>query len=284
MPAPAEPDVYGLREEPLTPRSSEPGPASVLPATDVPRGTEPSATTAPLQPPVTAPIGEYRHASRFTLDIRVLPYVAPVCVVLIFILQFFDWVGVYPGGRMAAATQSAWGAAFGSIWIDNDLKEEAWKTKKEESSPSPSVLTIFYLLLFVLLALPVTIASVVIDRIPVKLPPGLQNIMPWRFGIVAGVNLIVFFFLLLQLAFGFSIESKYKEIVKAAAPSTENMGTTHMKQIEAGRDMMLQALSTTTWLRLAVSLHLVAIIAALLMYWLERRGPSKPLPYLELRW
>jgi hypothetical protein len=213
-----------------------------------------------------------------------LPWVAPVCVLLIFILQFFDWVGVYPGGRLGAASQGAWGAAFGSIWVDPDLKEKFWNTSKKDESPGPSVLAIFYLLLFVLLVLPVTIASVVIDRIPVKLPPGLQNIMPWKFGIVAAVNLIVFLFLLLQLAFGFSIESKYKELVKASFGSTEGKPTTEAKQVEAERDMRLQALSTTFWLRLAVTLHVIAIIAALLMYWLERRGPNKPLPYLELRW
>jgi len=37
-------------------------------------------------------------------------------------------------------------------------------------------------------------------------------------------------------------------------------------------------------LRLTVILHLVAIICATLMFWINQRGAHRPLPKLELRW
>jgi hypothetical protein len=160
---------------------------------------------------------------------------------------------------------------------------EYYKNTKplDEAGPGASVLTIFYLFLFILVVLPITVGAVVIDRIPVQLPPGIQALLPWKWGIVAAVNLLVFFFLFLQVLLGFNLEKQYKaNVAQAYKDSKPETKTTD--EVAEGKD--LQALSTTWWLGLVIVLHLLAIIAALLMYWLERRGPNKPLPYLELRW
>jgi hypothetical protein len=131
--------------------------------------------------------------------------------------------------------------------------------------------------------LPLTIAAIVIDRVPVKLPPAVQKFMPWRWGIVAAVNLIVFLFLGLQLLVGFQMESNYRDWVdknvgKHPAASTP-------PQVNAAeRGMAFDCMRYTSALRLAVLLHLVAIVCAALAFWVERRGKDRPLPRLELMW
>ncbi len=49
----------------------------------------------------------------------------------------------------------------------------------------------------------------------IKLPPALLPVMPWRWGVVAGLNLILLLFLVLQIVLGFSLVNN----VLAAADS-----------------------------------------------------------------
>jgi hypothetical protein len=212
----------------------------------------------------------------------VLPWIAPVCLVLIFFLQFFNWVGVYPGG-VPAAWQGAWGAAFGSLTTDPDLagKEPGLAKGADNAGPGASVFTIFYILLFILLALPLTVASVVLERIPMKLPPGVEQAMPWRWGIVAALNLFVFLFLALQLMVGFSMEKKIDDAAdKVGTPDGKK--TDEAKAILVAKGVIRESVKYTFWLKLVVLLHLVAVVSALLMFWVDRRGPSRPLPRIDL--
>jgi hypothetical protein len=229
----------------------------------------------------------------------VLPWIAPACVVIIFILQFFPWVGVYPGG-VPMIWANAWAAAFAGGSSDADLEAtpivgEALTKPIKPGDPKPpgppanplagaSVLAIFYLLLFLLVGLPVSIASVVLDRVPVKLPPGIQQSMPWRFGIVAAASLILFLFLALQLILGFGLENRYADWVQNNVGNAEARKSNDLKVRDAERGMALDALHYTAWLTLAVILHLVAIFSSLLMFWLDRRGGTRATPRLELLW
>jgi hypothetical protein len=209
----------------------------------------------------------------------VLQYVAPVCVVLIFFLQFFPWVGDYPGG-VSVATQGAWGAAFGS--------------PREVSSAN--VLTLFYLLLFLFGALPLTVFCIVLDFVPVKLPPHIKALLPWRWGIVSVVNLVVFLFLLLQLLVGFSLESFYANKFKTDVDLHLDARSSHVTGSDARqtggeaklleeiqRGIAEQSVARTAWLAWVVILHLLAIGSAALVYWIGQRG-DRSLPKIELQW
>ena len=66
-------------------------------------GPSPAADRAPPPPP---PEG-YAHARVLTLNQRLIPFLAPAALGLIFLLTFFPWIGLYPGG-VNAGTQSAW--------------------------------------------------------------------------------------------------------------------------------------------------------------------------------
>jgi hypothetical protein len=277
-PSGPEPDIYSVRSEPAPP-------PPVPPVSDQEPPPPPPSTAIQPPPPSLAPLPpqDYQHSATAWLSPKVLPWVAPVCLLLVFVLQFFDWVGLYPGG-VPAATQNAWQAAFGGISKDGDLPQKA--LQGEKGSPGPSVLTIFYLLLFWIPVLPVTIASVVIDRIPLKLPPAVEKLLPWRWGIVAAVNLVLFLFLGLQALLGFSLDSHYKEWLDKSMKrdSEEPLPTKQMKEREVARGSALEKLRHTFVLRLVVFLHLLATVCAALLFWINQSGAHRPLPKLELRW
>jgi hypothetical protein len=212
--------------------------------------------------------------------------VPAVSLLLVFILLFFSWVGLYPGG-VPALTQSAWGAAFGAYSLEIGMEPLVLpaldKEKPDNAIPGVSVATIFYLLLF-FPALALTVAVLVQELHPFKLPPQLDQVMPWRWGIVAATNLLVFFFLALQLLLGFSVESKYTAWVDSQPQVKDAKTPTEQKQAEAYRGEMLERLHRTIWLKLAVVLHILAILCAVLMYLLGQRGDRRPLPRMELLW
>jgi hypothetical protein len=281
VPPPAaepEPDIYSVRPEPVPPPAAPP--LSHFP----PPPVEPQAAPPPPQKPPRVETDHQRTLS-VSLSPIVLPWIAPVCLVLVFFLQFFDWDGLYPGGE-PAVTGNAWRAGFGAYSVDGDLKNYVNFGEDDKYKPGASVLTIFYLLLFIP-ALIVTIASVVVDMVPInKLPPQVNNLLPWRWGIVAAANLILFLILALQLLLGFSLDSRYREWVdnETKLEAKSNPTTQERKTAEARRGELLGRLRHTTALRLVVLLHLIAVVSSAFLFWMDRRGTHRPLPKLELRW
>jgi hypothetical protein len=262
-PPPPVPDVHTHQPEP---------PALMEPVDVMP---EPHDGGAAL------PTG-YRKTCTLTFNPKWLMWIPSAAVVLIFILQFFPWVGVYPGG-VHVESQGAWGAAFGKVTVDEDAGKDV---PVKEDDVGVSALTMVYILLFVILALPVTIAAIVFRFAPHLVPSGLRPMLRWTWGIVAAVNVLVFFFLFLQLLVGFSIESKYKEEVASNKldKGLKDAKGSEKRQLEGTRNILLETLHRTAWLKLAVVLHLLAITCALLLFWVDRRGPGRPLPRLQLQY
>lgn len=281
-PSVPEPDVFSVRHDPPPAAPPLPPPVSNLPP--LPSSTATTSSKPPSPAPSLSPLPTegYKHTRTLWFSPRVLPWIAPACLLLVFFLQFFNWVGLYPGG-IPADTQNAWQAAFGLWTPDADVEPLLPALKDKETQPGASVLTIFYLLLF-FPVLAVTVASVVITMIHVKLPPGVEKILPWRWGIVAAANLVLLLFLGLQVLLGFSLDSRYGEWVdkKVKGDSTEAKNTVQKKKEEVDRGHYLEALCHTIWLRLVIVLHLVAIISAALMFWIAQRGTHRPMPKLEL--
>jgi hypothetical protein len=271
-------DIYSVRHDPVPPAPPQP-----LPHLEPPPSSftldEPPSPTKPSLPPE-----DYQHTLAVSLNATVLPWIAPLCLVLIFFLQFAEWDGLYPGGEPAVAG-SAWRAAFGKYSVDGDLKALVPFLNDEKHKPGASVLTIFYLLLFfpVLVA---TIARVVVTMIHIKLPPQVEKLLPWRWGIVAAANFVLFLFLGLQVLLGFSLDSRYEEWVESEMKqqTKDNPTTQERKLADVKRGELLEVLRHTTALRLVVLLHLLAIVGAVLMFWVNQRGTHRRLPKLELRW
>jgi hypothetical protein len=272
-----EPEVYSVRHDPVPP------PAPPLSHFEPPPPPPSTATTPELPPPPSLAPRDYQHTLAASFSPRVLPWIAPACLLLVFVLQFFNWLGVYPG-EVPAAWQNAWQAAFGLYSFDPDMKDPYLHFLDDPKyKPAASVLTIFYLLLF-FPVLVVTIASIALPFVSIKLPPAVDKLMPWRWGIVAAANLILFLFLALQLLVGFSLENRYSEWVDKQTESKEPKKTEVQKMESAQRGIQLESLIHTFWFKTVVLLHLLAVVCAALMYWINQRGPQRPLPKWELRW
>jgi len=252
--------------------------------------------------PTTIPQAGYTRSCSLPFSPAVLRWVPPVALFLVFVLQFFPWVGIYPGG-VAAVTQSAWGAAFGGYSEDPDMKkrfktymtdeelEKANKRRKdqdkppfEDPRPGVSLLTLFYLLLFIP-TLVLAIGSIVLLFLKQPLPPVVQQLLPWQWSIHAGLNAVLLLFLILQLLLNFSLENNFKAFLDSReTKKKDSMTTEERKYAEAERGMALEALHRTNWLRVAVFLHLLAAVSAGLVMWVDKRGPAHPVPKLEMVW
>ncbi len=283
--APA-PDVYSVRNDPAPPPPPPLAPPPLSNLEPSPPLSSSAVTSKPSPGPSLSPLPPegYQHTATVWFSPKVLAWLAPACLLLVFVLQIFDWVGLYPGG-VRAMSGNAWYAAFGLYDVDGDLKQEVPFIADEKQKPGWSILTVFYLLLF-FPVLVVTIASVAITMIQVKLPPQVEQLLPWRWGIVAAVNLILFLFLALQVLLGFSLDGQYTEWVdkEMKSEAKNNPTTPERKKTEAQRGEKMEVLRHTFWLRLVVFLHLVAILSAVLMFWINQRGTHRPMPKLELVW
>jgi hypothetical protein len=318
-------DTYTLRSEPepafhspppvetpaFSPAPPEPA-FSFAPSPPVtaPPPSAPAVSTAPPTPvsqpaPSTAPPAGYTRALTIWFSDRVLKWVPPAALVLIFVFQMPAWVGVYPGG-VPAITQNAWQAGFSGGSPDNDMKkyypvisDEDVKKSGEGSSksarsadvvtkPGVSLLTLFYLLFF-LVTLIVTLAVAALPFVKMPLPPQVQQLVPWRWVIVAGLNAVLLLFLCLQLAPGvnFDLESKAYNWINNQPEYNKDTSKLTSQQYKEREEFIGEHeawVQRTVWLRLVVLLHFLATISAAIVYGIEKRGPSKPLPRLELMW
>jgi hypothetical protein len=304
--APAAPDIFAFKE-PLPP-SAPSQTAPTQPSGSVPTVPSPGPSAPPPPPPL--PPGEYTRKMSIWFSPKVLQFVPPVMLFVVFVCLWLPWVGVYPGGY-AAVTQNAFTVAVPSYVSDDpnvddnifhfadkdqkpskDKKSDEDKDEKKEKDkgaerPAWGLLALFYLLTF-FPVFALTVASAAIGVIPVKLPPAVLLVLPWRWGIIFALNLVVFFILVLQLIAGFPIESSLKsygewkagQVYKETKRNT--VQETNYRIIVGGYVNMTER---TVWLQLAFYLHLVTVLVTLLLFWLSQRERfNKPLPQLELRW
>jgi hypothetical protein len=278
----SEHGLYGMTiEPPPPPRPARPTPPS--PPAPAPAPPPAYKSTPPPPPPRPTPDG-FTHTRAITINPQVLPWIAPACLCLVFVLSFFPWVGYYPGGY-GVVTQSAWGAAFGGYSVDPVFNiKEHWTSSGDSDKPGAGALMIIFLILGLLPAVLVSLAAIALPHLKqqFQLPPGAVKVEPWRWMIVSGAALIAFLFLFLQVLTSFSIESKTRRAV--AQSITKDTTETEWVGIQEGEELGKKGLYRTAYLRLSLFLLAVAAAGAVTTHWIEHRGPSRPLPRLELHW
>jgi hypothetical protein len=228
-PAPAD-DIFRLAPAPPGPQEETPPHSSG--AFDLPKS---EAAVEPSPPPPVPPLAGYGRTFTIWISPRIVPWIGPVGLGVSFLLSFLvTWVKAFPKDSKMEEL-SAWGLAIsgrGNLLI---------------------MAYVFLLTLAVLLA----VASVVIPRLSIQLPAGIQQIMPWRSGIVGGLTILAFVFLLLQIMVGFGEEVLSSEGVPQSL--------------------------RTVWLRLAFLVNLVAAVGTALEFWLAMRK-ARPLPRIDISW
>ncbi|MCI0458010.1 MAG: zinc-ribbon domain-containing protein [Gemmataceae bacterium] len=307
QPQPLEPSVPSLPNIEL-PAPAVPAPVPAAPAaTPAPAVTPPSGSVpapAPLAPTPEPPPADYTRRWSIWIGPNFWCWVAVAAAVLVFVLSFFPWVGYFPGGE-GVRTQSAWQAAFGAQTVDKELGEmlkdkplfkgnplfdTPADDKEKPKSPGPGAngLLIVYVLLLIPLLL-LTGAVAVWNVLPRELPPAVQKLKPWRWGIVAGVALLALLLLTLQMVTGFTLESSLqttadqvlKPDLKQQDAKQPAPGSKEARALRVMRGLVLSPLQRTGALRAASSLHLLLFVSALIMFWLERRG-NKPHPRIDV--
>jgi hypothetical protein len=305
-PPPSAPDIYRLQDpSPAPPPSMPPSYTSPLIQPSAPAVPPPP----PPPPPPPLPPGEYTRKATIGFSPKVLQFVPAVAMALIFILQLAPWVGVYFGGY-AAVSQNAWGAMIGTTPTEeNDLKilfrwttegdlkkdlanmKEGKETKLRDVAvlayaPSFSFLALCYLLLYFPTAA-LTVACVVLPLLPVKLPPAVQPLLKWKWALALLLNLLLFSILLLQLALGFGIESAVKNAQSERIKTLVELKSDPLPKMlqDAMLSDAVDRVQLTRTVYVVILLHLLTIVCALLMFWLNQREAfNKPLPELTLRW
>jgi hypothetical protein len=208
--------------------------------------------------------------------------IAVLAVVVLFVLSFFPWVGVFPGG-VPVTTQSAWQAGFGGHSVDAELAKQAPGGHKDEAQGGNGLLIVYALLLVPILLL--TLGAGLLTVLPGKLPPWLERLKPWRWGIVAGVGLLAFVLLTLQLVTGFSVEGKVQTAADKALEQRQKAAKTQvdLQLVSIDRGTAVGVLYRTTALTWVFWLQLLLVICAAIVFRLERR-PGRPMPRIDVSW
>lgn len=291
LPAPSGPATIPFKEEPVPPP-----PTYTVPPPST--SAAPETKTAPPPPP---PPGGYQTTFTVWFSPKVMQFVPPAVLLIILVLTFFTWVQVAPGG-VPVYKQNAWYVAFGTSTDDPDLPNSKdpnvnavlapYKPAKDpdpkkvySEEPGFGGLMILYLLLFIP-TLVVTAACLAVDFAPVQLPPNLQQLLPWRWGVAAVLNLLLFLLLILQAAMGFSLEAKVAAAAEERAKSVagSNPDTMKTKEAEVARGALIQSVQRKWPLDAVGGLHVIGLLFTGLTFWASQRGTLRPMPKMEVMW
>lgn len=264
--------TFGVPAMPPPPEAPPPAPEIFQPAPEPPRpngaataAAKAAEAPAPPPPPPPPPASGYERSFSLTLKPQVLAWIAPAALGLIFLLLFFTWISTYDLSLKDWVSQGGWGTGFGR-------EGSGWGI-------------LYILLLFPTLA--VALASAVLPLLPIKLPPQLEQLLPWRAAIVAAMILLPTLLLLAQLTvFGFGLENVVQTTGDGPAPpkdAPEDL-TVRLQKSKEVREVARATLQRSTWLNLTLLLHAVALAGAGLDAWLQRRGPSRLPPRMDLLW
>lgn len=292
---PSSPETFGFKDEPVSPPRTTP-PALDLSDADAVDEIEEVAPPGGWQERgrSTGPSVGYTRNCGVTFSPKVLQWIVPAGLLLILVLHFFPWVRV-AAGSVTLASQGAYGTAFGSYSLDEELEKidkdsKGEMTKRIDEKLGTSVLMILYILLFWPTFL-ITVAFLILTLLRIQLPAALQGVMRWRWGIVAALNMLLFLFLVLQLLIGFSAEAAIREDVekgdiadmkKLASSGAPSSAKTKVEDAIEG--VVLSLVKRSFWLQLAFWLHILVTVSAALLFWIEQRGSMRPFPRLEMQW
>jgi hypothetical protein len=286
-PAPAPlPELASTRIAPAEPPPPTP-PAVPAPVPETYVADRPAGATGEL-PYLPAPDREmsgYDRMASLPLDPRVIRFIPAAAIFLAFILTFFPWNGLYPGGY-SAYTQSGWGCLFAGLsWDDASEDQLKMKDDLKKDLHSSWFLLPYLVLLFPTLLL--AVAGPVVDLTKIKLPPPIEKAWQFRPALLGVLTVLMLLFLLAQWARGFGLQRAIDDkIARDFEERTAQANTPEkLQRVEMMADAVKGAyhVKTTPWLRLAVLLHLLAAGAVVTEAGLMLRGKKQP-PRLAVMW
>jgi hypothetical protein len=272
----------GAAAKPAAPSGPE-AETSAAPATKPPVDAVPKVKPEPTP----APERSTEYAGKFAIPLAptALQWVPVGALFLILLLSAFTWVW-FGYHDLTIASQNGWQAAFGLLSENNAYKAEPSNPFSEaENRPGFGFLAFLYLFLLIP-SLAVAAAAAVIGLVPLQLPPAVQQALPWKWAIVAGLVFLGFLLLGLQLgAAGIGLENgvhgavdrKYRADLAAARDDTNKA------YAELVRARTLEGLHRTSFLTAVFWLQIIALVVAALLFVIDFRRTA-PIPRVDVMW
>lgn len=272
-----------------------PPPTGVKPMSSDP--TVPPVPTVPAPPPGVAvppppppPPGEYARGCWLPVKSAWLAWVPLGCLTAAFVLSFFTWAKLAPGGY-SVVTQNGWDAFFG--WFGDSIPDvKEWKDLEE--TLTKTVRADLFILPYLLLLLP-TIALAVIERVvkdpnTQRLPAPLMwipQVWPYLLYLLGGLSLLLLILLAFASLRGFAVERAVNDVAAAKYEKELAVNTSgsdlRKTNILVGQEVSRYAPKQTVWLNLLLLAHVLAVVALLVRIWLTTRG-DKPAPRVGVQW
>lgn len=278
-----------------TPTPSVPPPPVEKPSFPVPLAVPETYTPEPKLdapqprlPELPAPDQELSgfHSIRsLTLEPQVIRFIPAAALFVVFVLTFFSWNGLFPGGY-SAYTQNAWYGAVGSLGRDAVSDDEM----KIGDDLNTRLHMSWWLLPFLILmfpALALAFGGLVVDLLKIKIPPNFQTAWKFRPAAIGLFALMMLLFVLAQWASGFALQKAVSDKIEDRNAEKKGQANTPEKmqrwEMNVDSEKGYFHARTTIWLRLAVLANLIAVLAAAVETCLMLRE-NKPLPRVGLMW
>lgn len=292
----------------------KPPPPGLVPQSPPAPAPAPPPGLVPTMPP-SAPTTTYGCNCGFTLSPKVIDWIPAACLTVAFLLTFFSWVGTYPGG-VRMFTQSPWGALLGEMSVSS-LPEELLRDEKAiDDKLSMNWLMLLYLPLLVVAMVLAWIEKFAPSPASGKWPSALKKASPfwnYRTAALGAIALALLGLVGMQCLRGFGLETAVRSVVAETAnritaeedaskkklepeerkkfvdDAVKNgpvLDTTPKRQryaVTHGGMLAASGLQTTMWLDLAILAHVLAVLGFALRFWLDYRGPNKPLPRVSMQ-
>jgi hypothetical protein len=214
-----------------------------------------------------------------------MQWLAPIGLTLALILTLFKWNGSFPAGY-AAYTQNAWQALFATMSTD-PVAEKLMGMEQSIKDRLNSSWWLLPYLIFLVLAVVLAWAHHLVSRGRIQLPVLLQGIWNIRLALLAALAGIVLFLLLAQVVGGFSLEHAVSNMVSQQFAEDSKLAKTpeeiQVVQMKVAQEFGRFQIIDTTWLWLAILMHLLALVGIAAETAIHERG-NRPPPRVGIFW
>ena len=249
----------------------------------------PPPAAAPVPPPPVAPVtppdsSAWEPCCRLTISKRIVHWIGPIALVLLFVLSFFTWVAAAPGGY-PVYTQSAWGVLGGGF--SADITGEKVLGREADLKGHVGFSFLMFIALIVLIPMVLIGLGELLEKYhKVPVPDAISHLWPKRLPILAGASLLIFVLLSMQLIFGLGLESATTVMAEnryAAPNETETSEQKMLRDLKRAEEVSRLGVRRTGWLWLAYLASAAAAVGFALELALEHRGDRSD-PAIEFKW
>ncbi len=286
VPAVASAQVFQMA--PLeSPASAQPLNPLAAPAAPDKKEYTDKAAAPPPEKTTTIPEtwGDYSHFRSIGLKSTWCKWLIPICFTILYILSFFKWVGLYPGGY-AAYTQNAWQALFADMKVD-PVSEKYLQLEASLDERLPNSWWMLPYLILLLVALLLAWSEPLLRGLDRRFPPIIEKIFTFRLAILGVCAGFALFFLLIQSLASFGVERALQNKVNASFHKEREAARTpediQKVEMEMASSLGGYHLGRTYYLSLVYIFHFIAMAAIASDMLLTYRHDQPP-PRIGVMW